>query len=386
MVTTPDGSSGIRSPRVTGVQAPATVDIRVFTFHTFSQQVSIADPCGGGGPYGHHPVAIAFSGSIVAHLLRRRSGGCRHLDRILPAVKGTEIRSNATRGSARQRTHAIDFLDRILGLLRHNDVRVVARIWVKGIGSRFDATSVYTSSIQGICGYFEHYLTHSNASGVCIADSRNKFKNVNVSHSIFTQKFSPAARRYQPLVELPTFGHSENHAGLQICDIVCSALLYPIACFAYCTGHVNNVHVEPRAGRPQASLRTTTEGAPVPIPQSGDWPLQGRIRRLRRHRTPVRFLDVPLKRNQPAGAAASTQAKPSLALARRRRRGSPAMGVCCSWAPHPSPLSRGSGRSARTRGTTAFHGIEGVGPRSVPGATAGEARPRLPIRGIIRRY
>ena len=28
---------------------------------------------------------------------------------------------------------------------------------------------------------------------------------------------------------------------------MCSALLFPIACFAYCTGHVNNVHVQPRA-------------------------------------------------------------------------------------------------------------------------------------------
>ena len=52
---------------------------------------------------------------------------------------------------------------------------------------------------------------------------------------------------YGRLVELPTFGHSENHAGLQICDILCSALLYPIACFAYCTGHVTNVHFQPRA-------------------------------------------------------------------------------------------------------------------------------------------
>ena len=171
----------------------------------------------------------------------------KHLDRILPEIKGADIRSNATRGTARQRTHAIGFLDRFLGLLRHHDVRMVARIWVKGIGARFDATPVYTSSIQGICGYFEHYLTQTDSAGLCIADSRNKFKNVNVSHSIFTQKFRPAARRYQTLVELPTFGHSENHAGLQICDIVCSALLYPIACFAYCTGHVNNVHVQPRA-------------------------------------------------------------------------------------------------------------------------------------------
>ena len=124
---------------------------------------------------------------------------------------------------------------------------MVARIWVKGIGSRFDATPVYTSSIHGICAYFEHYLTQTNGTGICIADSRNKFKNVSVSHSIFTRKFSSAAPSYQHLVELPTFGHSENHAGLQICDLVCSALLYPIACFSYCTGHVHNVHVQPTA-------------------------------------------------------------------------------------------------------------------------------------------
>ena len=169
------------------------------------------------------------------------------LDRILPEIKGADIRSNATRGTPRQRRHAIGFLDRILGLLQHHDAKLVARIWVKGIGLPFDATSVYTSSIQGICSYFEHYLTQTNGTGICIADSRNKFKNVSVSHSIFTRKFSSAAPSYQRLVELPTFGHSDNHAGLQICDIVCSALLYPIACFAYCTGHVNNVHVQPRA-------------------------------------------------------------------------------------------------------------------------------------------
>ena len=74
----------------------------------------------------------------------------------------------------------------------------------------------------------------------------NKSKNLRVSHSIFTQKFG-AAPNYQRLVELPTFGHSDNRTGLQICDIVCSGLLYPIACYAYCAGHVNNVHVQPRA-------------------------------------------------------------------------------------------------------------------------------------------
>ena len=173
----------------------------------------------------------------------------RPLDRILPEIKGADIRSNATRGTPRQQRHAVSFLDRILGLLQQYDAKLVARIWVKGVGLPFNATPVYTSSIQGICTYFDHYLTETSDNGICIADSRNKFQNVNVSHSIFTQKFSQAAQSYQRIVELPTFGHSDNHAGLQVCDIVCSALLYPIACFAYCTGHVSNVHVQPDAAR-----------------------------------------------------------------------------------------------------------------------------------------
>lgn len=174
-----------------------------------------------------------------------------HLDRILPEIKGADIRAHATRGTARQRQHAFGFLDRIAGLLHRYEVKLVARIWIKGMGTPFQAIPVYTSSIQGICTYFNHYLVGQQDNGICIADSRNKFKNVNVSHSVFTQKFSPAAQSYRQILELPTFGHSDNHAGLQICDLVCSALLFPIACYAYCSGHVNNVHVQPDA----ASLR-----------------------------------------------------------------------------------------------------------------------------------
>ena len=178
---------------------------------------------------------------------RPLAGSIRPLDRILLEIKGADVRRNATLGSARQRHHAISLLDRIFGLLQRFDVKLVARISVKGIGLPFEGKALYTSSIQRICSYFDHYLTQSYEAGICIADSRSKSKNINVSHSIFTQKFRLRNPTYQQLAELPTFGHSDNHAGLQICDLVCSALLYPIACYAYCTGHVNNVHVQPRA-------------------------------------------------------------------------------------------------------------------------------------------
>ncbi|MBL8509858.1 MAG: DUF3800 domain-containing protein [Chitinimonas sp.] len=85
-----------------------------------------------------------------------------------------------------------------------------------------------------------------------MADSRDHLKNVNVAHSVFTQKFRASAGVYERILELPTFAHSENHAGIQICDMICSALLFPIASHAYCTGYVSNVHVQPGAANLKA--------------------------------------------------------------------------------------------------------------------------------------
>ena len=95
MDTIPEGSNGLCSPHVTGVQAPATVDIRVFPSQTLAQQTSIAYLRGSGGPYGLHPAAIAIPGSIVVNLLRGRSGDSGIRTESLPEVKGAEIRSPA---------------------------------------------------------------------------------------------------------------------------------------------------------------------------------------------------------------------------------------------------------------------------------------------------
>lgn len=45
---------------------------------------------------------------------------------------------------------------------------------------------------------------------------------------------------------MPVFGHSDNHAAIQITDIISSALLFPITSYAYCTGHIQSVHVDHR--------------------------------------------------------------------------------------------------------------------------------------------
>ena len=177
-----------------------------------------------------------------------------HLDRIIPEVKGSDLRRSALQGNRNQRRQAYGFIDKVLRLLEAHNVRLVARLWIKEPGQPFNSKSVYTSSIQAIYSYFDSFLTEQSDFGFCIADSRDKLKNVNVSHSIFTQKFQSATSFYSRVLELPTFSHSDNHACLQICDMLCSALLFPIACETYCTSTVANVHVQPSAAQIKAEF------------------------------------------------------------------------------------------------------------------------------------
>jgi hypothetical protein len=166
----------------------------------------------------------------------------QYLSSILEEVKGSELRKNACL-SGRQRRHVFGYLNGIMDICEQNDAKIVGRVWVKGIGQPFDGMAVYTSSIQAICAYFHDYLARQNDLGIVIADSRLKQLNSPVAHSIFTQKFKSSGDLYDRLIELPTFAHSDNHAGLQVSDAICSAILTPIAVNTYCTGHVQNVHV-----------------------------------------------------------------------------------------------------------------------------------------------
>jgi hypothetical protein len=79
-----------------------------------------------------------------------------------------------------------------------------------------------------------------------IADSRVKNLNSQVAHSIFTQKFKGGRDNYDRLVELPVFGHSENHAGIQLVDIISSGIITPMAVHSFCSGCISSLHVRPR--------------------------------------------------------------------------------------------------------------------------------------------
>lgn len=169
--------------------------------------------------------------------------GPRWLDSVKAEIKGSDLKRDVRRAGRNRQRAVFGFLDSVFDLLAANDCRIVARIYVKCAGGRFPGAAVYAASVQSLCTSFQRYLEERDALGLMIADSRNAALNSVVSHSIFTQKFRVGGDPFDRLVELPTFGHSENHVLLQISDLVCSAVLMPMATDTYCAGHIESVHV-----------------------------------------------------------------------------------------------------------------------------------------------
>ncbi|MEX2394270.1 MAG: DUF3800 domain-containing protein [Actinomycetota bacterium] len=168
------------------------------------------------------------------------------LGSVLKEVKGKDLRRSVRQGSRDERRATLGFLDNLIEVIKSVDARLVGRVYAKAIGTPSDEKAMYSFSLQDICRHFQRWLIDSSQEGLVICDSRTKTKNTPVAHSIFTQKFKAGGDEYDRLHEMPTFGHSDNHVGLQVADLVASAFLFPIACRAYCTGHLNSVHTSER--------------------------------------------------------------------------------------------------------------------------------------------
>ncbi|MGG1943587.1 DUF3800 domain-containing protein [Trinickia sp. NRRL B-1857] len=167
------------------------------------------------------------------------------LDDVREEIKGSDLRS-AIRKKAHKATTQLRFIDETLELLERYECRILADIWVKGIGTEFKARETYTQSVQHACRSFQAYLESKDARGFMVADFRTTQLNDQVAHSIFTQKYRAKGDPFSHILELPTFGVSNNHVGLQITDILCTTLLFPMASSVYCFGHVTGVHVNAR--------------------------------------------------------------------------------------------------------------------------------------------
>jgi hypothetical protein len=167
------------------------------------------------------------------------------LDYILAEVKGTDLRRELRSNVRDKRRHAIGFLDKVVALLDDKGARIIGRIWVKQPGTALDRKSTYTYAIQDLARHFQHLLSATHEPDLMILDSRMHHENREVSHSVFTMKHRLAGDSLPNLVESPVFGVSDNHAGLQLADLLAGAFLFPMACMTYCQGSTS-VHITPR--------------------------------------------------------------------------------------------------------------------------------------------
>ncbi len=111
-------------------------------------------------------------------------GECnKHLDRILPEIKGADLRRNALRGRHNVRRHAVGFLSKLLLILQAHDVRLLSRVWVKPLGQRFDGRAVYTSSIQWLYSSFENFLHDQDSLGVFAQTDKSDYSRTSPPES-----------------------------------------------------------------------------------------------------------------------------------------------------------------------------------------------------------
>jgi hypothetical protein len=167
------------------------------------------------------------------------------LDHILGEIKGSHILQMTRKDSRELRRRTWLILDDLLDLLNRHGCRIVGRIWVKGPRAGLKPDATYCYAVQDIARHFGHYLLSRRSHGVMIADSRSQNLNVNTAHSIFTQKWRSGGDPYPALQEVPVFAHSDNHAGLQIADLVASTLVFPMAVAAF-GAEPGSVHASPR--------------------------------------------------------------------------------------------------------------------------------------------
>jgi hypothetical protein len=167
------------------------------------------------------------------------------LEALLLEIKGSDIRTDIRdkRNKLDKKVqHHFHFLDAIFSLLKSNEMKIISRIWVKGFKRPLLDESVYTITTQQFGVRFQKFLEAKGSEGVIVADFREPKQNSYVAHSVFTQKYKKTGDAYPSIVEIPTFGISNNHAVLQICDLICSAVISPIASVRFCNGVIQNPH------------------------------------------------------------------------------------------------------------------------------------------------
>ena len=180
-----------------------------------------------------------------------RFKGVPVLESVQGEVKGHKLFRVLAEEIGKRQAPAAVFLRETLDIVARLGGGLVGRFWVKPKpeGERFNINAVYASSVAAIAGDFQRFLSARRARGVMWCDSRRHpgqpeaKPNVPVSHAVFVQKFGDKDA-LPGVLESPAFVDSKNHAGIQIADLLCSALIGPIAAAHY---RAESRRADPRA-------------------------------------------------------------------------------------------------------------------------------------------
>lgn len=166
-------------------------------------------------------------------------------DDMLVEIKGSSLRRRVRAGTTRQYSHALGVLGGVVGLIETHDIRIIGRIWVKGPATTLDPDATYTSAVQDMSRQFDHFLGSRDSKGLVVCDARGHRQDMRVAHSVFALKHGLTGDSLPHLMEAPLFAKSDNHAGIQLADIMASALLYPMAARVYCPAIAHDPHTDP---------------------------------------------------------------------------------------------------------------------------------------------
>jgi len=159
------------------------------------------------------------------------------LDQILVEIKGADdIRHHIRSPRSERALHsAFAKLEGLLNILDRHQAMILAQITVKCPDQAIDSKALYTRSIQNLLSNLQYECVSKGLDAAVVADSRSKAKNENAAHSVFTQMFRQGGDPYSRIMDMPTFGHSGNHAGLQLADLISSGVLYPLCVHQFCS-------------------------------------------------------------------------------------------------------------------------------------------------------
>ena len=158
----------------------------------------------------------------TSEYLKNRRSALRQ-SHLPPEDKGHELRWGLRSDEPQWQAGALATLDATLNLLERAEAQVAGCVNIKPMDRKFNGKYAYVSSVLSIAANFHRILEaedpeeEARHEGEIICDEQQQAK------SAIRRGFR---RRQLPV---PEFGNSEQNAGIQIADWLCSAIIAPLA-------------------------------------------------------------------------------------------------------------------------------------------------------------